>query len=222
MTTIHPFSSEPFLHAQAARRRPRPAASRPPRKPFRAYTAPQAVAGAVVPATLAALSAPSVQLNAAALLPHVEALLAGPFGAPALALGCAMSAGVAAAMRHNQSDPRSQIKQFLGAAGQAGLGAPLLFGTLRMALGPAYTVNILARGAVLGIATIMGAIAGRQAGHAVGSRLLPPTTPPLDKSFSDAAWQQRQRDHAEAARYGSRLGGLAAGAIIGVATLRAM
>ncbi len=219
MTTVHPFSPDPLAHVTTRRRRTRPVSRR--HKAIRAYSAPPAVAGTLVPATLAALSAPTVQLNAATLLPHVEALLAGPFGAPALALGCAVSAGIAATMRLNQRDPRAQIKQFLGAAGQAGLGAPLMLGALRMALGPAYTVNLLARGVVLGIATIMGTIAGRQAGHVVGSRLIP-LTPPRGKNYSDVAWQQQRRDQADAARHSSRLGGLAAGAIVGIATWRAL
>jgi hypothetical protein len=222
MATIHPFSSGPVVRPMIARRHPATsAARRQRRKAIQAYTTPPALAATVVPATLAALAAPSVQLNVAGLLPHVEALLAGPFGASTVALGCAVSAGIAATLRLKTNDQRKQVTQFLGAAGQAGLGAPLLFGALRLALGPATTATLLTRGVAFGVATILGAMAGRQAGYIAGTRM-PPPSPPRGKVFSEEVAQGHRRDQADAARLGSNLGGLAAGAIVGIAALRAL
>ena len=222
MTTLHPFSSDPFVRPMVARRRPPPSAPRRrPLKAIRAFTTPPAAAGTVVPAALAALASPGVQVNAAALFPHVQALLAGPFGPLAVALGCGLSAGVATHMRLPATDQRQQVLVFLGAAGQAGLGGPLMFGALRLALGPATAATLLARGVVFGVATLLGAIAGRQAGHAAGMRM-PPPSPPQGKAFSEDTQRRHRREHAQAARQGSNLGGLAAGAIVGIAALRAL
>jgi hypothetical protein len=222
MATLHPFSSGPVVRPMMARRRPAAGAPRrQPRKAIQAYATPPALAATVVPATLAALAAPSVQLNVAGLLPHVEALLAGPFGASTVALGCAVSAGIATTLRLKATCRRKQVTQFMGAAGQAGLGAPLLFSALRLALGPAATATLLTRGVVFGVATLLGAMAGRQAGHMAGTHM-PPPSPPRGKVFSKEVAQGHRRDHADAARLGSNLGGLAAGAIVGIAALRAL
>ena len=219
MSAIHPSFSGPIVRPLIARRTP-PPTRHPTFQAMRAYTRPSAVAGMAVPATAAALSAPSVQLNAAVLLPHIEALLAGPFGAPALALSCALCAGATAAMRGGRSEQRAQVMRFLHAAGPAGLGAPLLFGALRAALGPAYAVSLIARGVVFGIATLTGSFVGRQAGQAVGARTLPPM-PPSEKIYSEAHLQSRRHAHAQAADRGGKVGGWLAGAIVGAAALRA-
>lgn len=222
MTTVHPFSPGPIVRPMVACRRTHP---EPPKrrrlKAIQAYNAPSAAAGTVVPAALAALAAPGVQVNAAALFPHVQALLAGPFGPLAVALGCGVSAGVATSMRMPAAEPRKQMMQCLGAAGQAGLGAPLMFGALRLALGPATAATLLARGVVLGVATLLGAVAGRQAGHIAGNRM-PAAGPPKGQVFSESDQRRHRRAHAKAARQGSHLGGLAAGAIVGIAALRAL